>query len=97
MFRFGWVLRTRRLLWCCLVLRSALVTEPQHRLEYQSKAVIHMSAALQVIRSEFTVLWRFSLFSFVIAGLTGFIYRYGFIMPLPGWLHLDNIRHAIPT
>jgi len=53
-----------------------------------------MSAALQVIRSEFTVIWRVSLFSFVIAGLTGFIYRYGFIMPLPGWLHLDNIRHA---
>ena len=41
-----------------------------------------MSAALQVIRSEFTVIWRLYLFSFGVAGLTGFIYRYGFIMPL---------------
>ena len=53
-----------------------------------------MSAVLQVIRSKFQVIWKLSLFSFVIAGLTGFLYRYGFFMPLPEWLHLDNIRHA---
>ncbi|TVQ04664.1 MAG: hypothetical protein EA359_05680 [Balneolaceae bacterium] len=32
--------------------------------------------------------------SFIIAGLTGFLYRYGMLYPLPEWLHFANIRHA---
>lgn len=48
----------------------------------------------QIIRSEFSTIWKLSLLSFVIAALTGLLYRYGFIGPLPGWLHLSNIRHA---
>jgi hypothetical protein len=47
-----------------------------------------------IIKSEFSTIWKLSLLSFVIAALTGVIYRYGFLGPLPGWLHLSNIRHA---
>lgn len=53
-----------------------------------------MSKIPQIIHTEFSALWKLSLLSFVIAGLTGFLYRYGFLMPLPDWLHLGNIRHA---
>lgn len=34
------------------------------------------------------------MFSFVVAGLTGFLYRLGFLVPLPYELNLENIRHA---
>jgi len=53
-----------------------------------------MSRIPQIIHTEFSALWKLSLLSFVIAGLTGFLYRFGFLMPLPEWLHLGNIRHA---
>lgn len=53
-----------------------------------------MSGIPRIIKSEFSTIWKLSLFSFVIAAFTGFLYRYGFLGPLPGWLHLINIRHA---
>ena len=53
-----------------------------------------MSRIPKIIRTKFSALWKLSLLSFVIAGLTGFLYRFGFLMPLPEWLHLGNIRHA---
>lgn len=39
-------------------------------------------------------IWQWAMFSFVVAGLTGFLYRLGFLVPLPFDLNLDNIRHA---
>lgn len=39
-------------------------------------------------------IWQWALFSFVIAGLTGFLYRIGFIFALPSGLEFENIRHA---
>lgn len=39
-------------------------------------------------------IWQWALFSFVLAGLAGFLFRLGFIYPLPPELSLDNIRHA---
>jgi len=39
-------------------------------------------------------IWQWAMFSFVLAGLTGFLYRFGFIIPLPDELNLENIRHA---
>jgi len=48
----------------------------------------------KIIKSEFFTVWKLSLLSFVIAGLTGVLYRYGFLGPLPNWLYLSNIRHA---
>lgn len=33
-------------------------------------------------------------FSFVLAGLTGVLFRLGMTVPLPEWLSLQNIRHA---
>lgn len=53
-----------------------------------------MSRVPQIIHTEFFAIWKLSILSFVIAGLTGFLYRYGFLMPLPELLHLGNIRHA---
>lgn len=53
-----------------------------------------MSQNLQIIKSEFATIWKLSLLSFVIAALTGVLYRYGFLGPLPSGLHLSNIRHA---
>jgi hypothetical protein len=44
--------------------------------------------------SHFKHIWLLSLMSFIIAGLTGFLYRYGMLYPLPEWLHFANIRHA---
>lgn len=48
----------------------------------------------QIIKSEFSTIWKLSLLSFVIAALTGALYRYGFLGSLPYGLHLSNIRHA---
>lgn len=48
----------------------------------------------QIIKSEFSTIWKLSLLSFVIAALTGALYRYGFLGSLPFGLHLSNIRHA---
>ncbi|WP_340102501.1 hypothetical protein [Rhodohalobacter sp. 8-1] len=53
-----------------------------------------MTAIHQVLKQEFSAIWKLSLLSFVIAALTGVLYRYGFFGPLPDGLHLSNIRHA---
>lgn len=53
-----------------------------------------MSEIPQIIKSEFSTIWKLSLLSFVIAALTGVLYRYGFLGSLPYGLHLSNIRHA---
>lgn len=42
----------------------------------------------------FKRIWQISLFSFILAALTGFIYRYGMLYPLPDWLNFANLRHA---
>ncbi|MEX1010989.1 MAG: hypothetical protein WDZ29_02905 [Balneolaceae bacterium] len=39
-------------------------------------------------------IWQLSLLSFIIAAITGFLYRYGMIYPIPDWLNFVNIRHA---
>lgn len=39
-------------------------------------------------------IWQWAIFCFVLAGITGFLYRLGFIYPLPFSLNLENIRHA---
>lgn len=41
-----------------------------------------------------TRIWQLSLLSFIIAAVTGFLYRYGMLYPLPDWLNFANIRHA---
>lgn len=38
--------------------------------------------------------WQLSLLSFIIAALTGFLYRYGMFFPLPEGIGFANIRHA---
>jgi hypothetical protein len=38
--------------------------------------------------------WIWSLLSFILAALTGFLYRYGMFYPVPGELSFANIRHA---
>lgn len=39
-------------------------------------------------------IWQWAMFSFVLAALTGLLYRIGFITPLPFDLDFVNIRHA---
>jgi hypothetical protein len=39
-------------------------------------------------------IWQWAIFSFILAGLTGFLYRLGFVTTLPFDLNLENIRHA---
>lgn len=39
-------------------------------------------------------IWEWAMFSFVLAGITGLLYRVGFITPLPFDLNFVNIRHA---
>jgi hypothetical protein len=39
-------------------------------------------------------IWQWAMVSFVLAGLTGFVYRMGFVQPLPEILNVENIRHA---
>ncbi len=41
-----------------------------------------------------STIWRWILFSFVLAGLTGFLYRLGFVVQLPFELNLANVRQA---
>ncbi|TVR27484.1 MAG: hypothetical protein EA390_13790 [Balneolaceae bacterium] len=43
---------------------------------------------------SFIRVWQLSLISFIIAGITGFLYRYGMLYPLPDGISLANIRHA---
>ncbi len=44
--------------------------------------------------NPFHRLWQLSLFSFILAAITGFLYRYGMLYPLPEIFHFANIRHA---
>lgn len=44
--------------------------------------------------SEFSYLWHMSLGCFLVAGLTGFLYRMGMLGWIPEGLTLGNIRHA---
>ncbi|MFP8489123.1 hypothetical protein ACKGJO_08460 [Gracilimonas sp. Q87] len=39
-------------------------------------------------------IWQWAIFSFILAGFTGFIYRLGFVTSLPFDLNLENVRHA---
>lgn len=39
-------------------------------------------------------IWHWSMFSFILAGLTGFLFRFGFVEPLPMGLSFENLRHA---
>lgn len=39
-------------------------------------------------------IWQWAIFSFILAGLTGFLYRLGFVTALPFDLNLENVRHA---
>ncbi|MEX0845558.1 MAG: hypothetical protein WD022_09750 [Balneolaceae bacterium] len=39
-------------------------------------------------------IWQWAMFSFVLAGIAGFLYRLGFIFPIPFDLNLENIRHS---
>lgn len=41
-----------------------------------------------------STVWRLSLISFMTAALTGFLYRFGMIIPLPEVFEFSNIRHA---
>jgi len=42
----------------------------------------------------FARIWQLSLLSFITAGITGFLFRYGLLYPLPESINLANIRHA---
>ena len=42
----------------------------------------------------FKKVWQLSLLSFIIAAVTGFLYRYGMLYPVPDSLNFANIRHA---
>ncbi|WP_142453785.1 hypothetical protein [Gracilimonas mengyeensis] len=39
-------------------------------------------------------IWQWAMFSFVLAGLTGFLYRLGLVFPLPIDFSFENIRHG---
>jgi hypothetical protein len=43
---------------------------------------------------SFWHIWQFSLLSFVVAGVAGFLNRYGMLAPLPDFLAMHHIRHA---
>jgi hypothetical protein len=43
---------------------------------------------------SFWHIWQFSLLSFLVAGVAGFLYRYGMLAPLPDFLPMHHIRHA---
>lgn len=49
---------------------------------------------MKLHNSHFWRIWQLSLLSFIIAALTGFLYRYGMLYPLPETLNFANIRHA---
>lgn len=49
---------------------------------------------MRSIHKTYQSIWQLSLGSFVLAALTGFLYRLGMLYPLPGFLDLVNIRHA---
>lgn len=49
---------------------------------------------MKSINSAYKHIWQLSLGSFILAALTGFLYRVGMLYPLPNFLDLVNIRHA---
>lgn len=49
---------------------------------------------MKSINSTYKRIWQLSLGSFLLAALTGFLYRVGMLYPLPDSLDLVNIRHA---
>lgn len=49
---------------------------------------------MKSINNQYSRIWKLSLLSFLIAALTGFMYRVGMLYPLPGSMDLVNIRHA---
>ncbi|HKK44831.1 MAG TPA: hypothetical protein VJ964_04880 [Balneolaceae bacterium] len=53
----------------------------------------HSTAQLNS-ENDVPLLWNLSLFSFVVAGITGFSYRLGMIGRIPLNLSMENIRHA---
>jgi hypothetical protein len=44
--------------------------------------------------STYLTVWRLALISFILAGLTGFIYRLGLVTFLPEGIEFANLRHA---
>ncbi|PWN07983.1 hypothetical protein [Rhodohalobacter mucosus] len=53
-----------------------------------------MELSRQNDSSTFLMVWRLALLSFILAGLTGFIYRLGLITNLPEGIEFANLRHA---
>ncbi|MDZ7721086.1 MAG: hypothetical protein U5K72_19855 [Balneolaceae bacterium] len=49
---------------------------------------------MKLIDNNYRTIWKLSLLSFLLAALTGFLYRVGMLYPLPSSLDLINIRHA---
>lgn len=49
---------------------------------------------MKSINNQYNRIWKLSILSFLIAALTGFLYRFGMLYPLPGSMDLVNIRHA---
>lgn len=49
---------------------------------------------MKLIDNTYKLVWQLSLGSFILAALTGFLYRFGMLYPLPASLDLINIRHA---
>lgn len=49
---------------------------------------------MKSVNSTYKRIWQLSLGSFILAALTGFLYRFGMLFPLPDTLDLANIRHA---
>lgn len=49
---------------------------------------------MKSINNTYKRIWQLSLGSFLVAALTGFLYRFGMLYPLPESLDLVNIRHA---
>lgn len=49
---------------------------------------------MKSIENQYHTIWKLSLVSFLLAAITGFIYRVGMLYPLPNSFDLINIRHA---
>lgn len=49
---------------------------------------------MKSFNNQYNLIWKLSILSFLLAALTGFLYRFGMLYPLPNSLDLMNIRHA---
>ncbi len=49
---------------------------------------------MQLVDRSYRRIWQLSLGSFILAALTGFLFRLGMLTPLPDLFDLVNIRHA---